>query len=630
VASPADPHGWLEEESAETDTWEREQDARAVAHLQEWAGLARLREQVGRADLDSRVFAPSRAGGRWFRLVVHEPYASPVLHVSDRPDDPGRVLLDPGHGWLDWAYPSPDGSLVAAGISERASEQSVLHLVDVASGRLLPERIPHTSFGVVAWLPDAIGFYYNRGLGPDTEQPQKHVFFHRVGDEPRAEPEPAVFRDDEEFIWPQVSDDGRRIAAVSSEAEPRPDSVLDREAGDGVWRPFLLGRPGVFNGFIHGDSYVAITSEGAPRGRLVRMPLDGGPWAELVPEGEAVMRSIQRAGDLLVLHELVETRSRLRLLTLDGAPAGEVPLPPDSAVGPLAQAVVEGAVSVDEGGLVFVLGTFAATPSLVRYDLASGRLETLVAGAPRPYAVDASYRRTAGGTTYWHLRRADADPAAPALVYGYGGWNIAFGLPAGLGVYEPFVAAGGTLVLPHLPGGGEHGVDQWEAGMRDRKQSSYHALYEVAEELEAARVGVEGASNGGLLASVAVTQRPALWDAVVALVPVTDLLRGPRDPYVAEFALEYGDPAVDGWLADYSPYQHVVDGEEYPPVLVVSGDTDVRCPAWHGRKLAARLQEAGAPALFRLRRDAGHQVAAHRDAHEWLGFLMRHLGLEPR
>jgi prolyl oligopeptidase len=65
-------------------------------------------------------------------------------------------------------------------------------------------------------------------------------------------------------------------------------------------------------------------------------------------------------------------------------------------------------------------------------------------------------------------------------------------------------------------------------------------------------------------------------------------------------------------------------------VLVVCGDHDVRCPAWHGRKFVARLQEAtgsARPVLLRVARDAGHVSAGASTVHEWLGFLMSELGL---
>ncbi len=211
---------------------------------------------------------------------------------------------------LDWFSPAPDGAHVAFGLSQRGDEQSVLHVLEVESGRLLPDRIAHASFGVVAWLPDSSGFFYNAGLGPDTERPQKHIFLHRLGDEQPALPEPAPVREDEEYVFPQVSPDGRWVMAVSSEVEPRPDSIRAVEGGE--WRPFLLGLPGTFAGFFHGDRYLAVTTDGAPRGRLVSIPLESprerSTWRELVPQGEGVLRSACLAAGRLALVDLVDTR----------------------------------------------------------------------------------------------------------------------------------------------------------------------------------------------------------------------------------------------------------------------------------------------------------------------------------
>ncbi len=553
---------------------------------------------------------------------------------------------------LDWFSPAPNGEYVAVGLSQRGDEQSVLHVLEVESGRELAEPIPHVSFGVVAWLPDSSGFFYNAGLAPDTEQPQKHLFFHRLGDEQAEQPEPAPVRPDEEFVFPQVSPDGRWVFAVSSEVEPRPDSI--REVDGGEWRSFLLGLPGTFAGLVHEDRYVAITTDGAPRGRLVSIPLGGEParstWRELVPEGEGVMRSVCIAGGRLALVDLVGTRSRIRIFSLDGELEHEVPLPCEGTVGTgpaRAQAMIEPMVSADDDALLFVLSTFSRLPSLYRYALAEQRLEELSPPAqeiPGLVWELRSCRSTNGAdVSYWLVHSAEADHVrpAPALIYGYGGWNIAWGLPSYVAELASFVEAGGALIFPHLRGGGELGEAQWHDGRLERKQHTFDDLYAVAEALIADgvtasdRLGLVGASNGGLLAGAAVTQRPELFRVVVALVPLLDLMRHHRDPYVAEFAVEYGDPGdpeLGHVLLAYSPYHNVRDGERYPATLVVCGDSDIRCPAWHGRKFAARLQQAtssGRPVLFRVLTNAGHLSTVERSMHEWLGFVMAELGMTP-
>jgi prolyl oligopeptidase len=646
-----DRYAWLTHESEETSDWEARQDEAARRALEEWSGMARLREQVARADVATRLFAPVRSGDRWFRLIVHEGLAGPVLHVADRPGDRGRVLIDPGDQTLDWSYPSPDGRLVAYGLSERGSEQSVLHLVDVETGRVLPERIPHTSFGVVAWLPDSTGFYYNGSLGPDTEQPQKHIFFHRIGDEPPTTPEPAIFRDDEDFIYPQISEDGRWVVAISSEAEPRPDSILDRTSG--VWQPFLIDLPTIVNGSVLGDRYVAVTTDAAPTGRLVAIPLatpmDRSTWTELRPAGDGVMRSVTPVGDVLVVEELIDTSSRLLVLGRDGTHHATVPPTPPGSVSlttHLYRQPIDPPIAPDGDGFVFIWSTWDAGAAISRYDIGRGTVSVIEQAEPPAFPVDASLLDAgapgAPRATAWVVRRADRpDGPGPTLVYGYGGWNIAFGHPAGLGAFGPFVEAGGTMVFAHLPGGGEYGMDHWLAGFRERKQGSYDALYAIVERLIADgiaapdRVAVVGTSNGGLLAAVALTQRPDLFAAAVSLVPITDMLDYTRDPYTAEFALEYGDPrdpVAAAWLGAYSPVHAIRDGVRYPATLVICGDSDVRCPAWHGRVFTAKLQDATAgesEVLYRLRRDSGHLTSVQREMHEWLGFVMEHLGVDP-
>ena len=68
-----------------------------------------------------------------------------------------------------------------------------------------------------------------------------------------------------------MSDDGRLLVAITSEVEPSADWI--RELPDGDWCPFLLDVDGTCNGVFAGDAYVAVCTAGAPRGRLVRIPL---------------------------------------------------------------------------------------------------------------------------------------------------------------------------------------------------------------------------------------------------------------------------------------------------------------------------------------------------------------------
>jgi prolyl oligopeptidase len=650
-----DPYRWLETDTEDALDWEENQNAMAEAYLHEWPGYGRLCDVIGPHFAEMLTFAPQPCGGRWFQMAVEG--AALVICVSEQANEPGKVLLDPGsisdgRPSLDWFYPSPDGRYVVFGLSQGGTEQSVLHVIETESGRVLPERIPHASFAKVAWLPDSSGFYYNAGIAPDTEQADKFIFFHRPGHEPPSEPEPVRVR--EEYVQPQISADGRYLAVLPSEIEPRPDYVKDI-AGDGKWRPFLRDQSGVFIGVFVGDSYVAITTDGAPRGRLVAVPLDGGhdrsTWRELLPESEAVLRSVSLVGERLVIAELVDGYSRIRVLSLEGEPEEEVQLPGDGNANVNAtwwgHVIIDPMVASGESECAFTFSTFTQSPSVYRYDVRSRHLERI-----KEPKFDLGHLTTerlscegrdGAKVTLWAVRRTDGEQPAPAFIYGYGGWNIAF-LPIYLGIFAPFVEAGGTMVFANLRGGGEHGWDWWQAGRLAGKQVTYDDLYAVAEFLiaegmtTAHHLAVAGASNGGLLTGAAVTQRPDLFKAVVSQVPLLDLMRYTRDAYTAECTEEYGDPRKPeeaAWVYAYSPYHNVREGTSYPATLVVCGEEDIRCPRWHGRKTVARLQHATtseAPILLRVWSGAGHLaglLGEPEKSAEWIGFVMHQLGMEP-
>ena len=646
-----DPFRWLEDESAEALEWQRVQDAAATARLHAWPGYAKLVESL-RPRLDSQlVFAPHQRGGRWFRLAAVD--SGLGLIVSDEPIGAGAVLVDPGERTLDWWYPSPDGRYVAYGLSEGGDEQSVLHVVETDSGRVLPDAIPFASFGRVAWLPDSSGFYFNGNRAPDPVDAQKHIWFHRLGEPPPTEPEPVPSR--EEFLFPQISADGRWLAHCPSEIESRPDHLLDRETGE--WRPFLRDRTGVFVGEFVDDEYVCITTEGAPRGRLVAIPLDAGDdpsrWRELMPETEAVLRDVRPVAGRLVVCALVDAHSRITIHDLDGTQLAEVPLPGEGTAADHAvwwgHLIIDPLVATASDSFTFAFSNHIRSGAIYRYMLDTGELRQLA--EPQIDLGDKAAVRRFETTSsdgeplrMWVVQRRDlASEPRPTLLYGYGGWNVAF-LPVWYGALTTLLDAGCALAFVNLRGGGEFGWDQWQQGRLLRKQQTFDDLYAAAEALVAegvaARGGlaVAGASNGGLLAAAAVTQRPDLWRVVVPLVPVTDMLRGTRDPYLAQYTEEYGDPADSDdapILAAYSPAHNARAGTSYPATLVVCGGDDIRCPAWQGRKLVAALQNTNVsdhPVLLRVWPGAAHMTGVLGDAEqmaEWLGFVMAELGLEP-
>ena len=213
------------------------------------------------------------------------------------------------------------------------------------------------------------------------------------------------------------------------------------------------------------------------------------------------------------------------------------------------------------------------------------------------------------------------DGSAPAILSGYGGFDIPTA-PYFIGAELTWLEGGGVLAFANLRGGDEFGEDWHAAGRLTQKQHVFDDFFEAAQALVAARwtsparLGIAGASNGGLLMGAALTQHPDAYRAVVSRVGIYDMLRNELFPNGRYNVTEYGtvqDPAQFRALYAYSPLQHVASGTAYPAVLLETGENDARVAPWQSRKFAAALQAAtasGQPVLLLTRTNAGHGIGA--------------------
>lgn len=232
---------------------------------------------------------------------------------------------------------------------------------------------------------------------------------------------------------------------------------------------------------------------------------------------------------------------------------------------------------------------------------------------------------SADGTNipYFVIHPADIelDGTTPTVLYGYGGFEIS-STPSYLGtVGKLWLERGGAYVVANIRGGSEFGPAWHRAATLENKQRSYDDFIAVAEDLIARGIsspkhlGVYGRSNGGLLAGVAFTQRPDLFNAAASFAPLLDMLRYPEMPPGASWMAEYGDPsdpAMREIISAYSPYQNIKSDVQYPKALLYTSTRDDRVHPGHARKMAARMIENGHAVFYYENMEGGHSGAANQ------------------
>jgi prolyl oligopeptidase len=629
-----DPFRWLEDgESGETRSWTSEQNRFTRDYLDRVPARPFIRARLEQLLKIGALSAPTPARGRYFYQRREGTQNQPVLYVRDGVEGSDRILLDPnaldaaGTTALDWYFPSEDGKLLAYGLSENGSEESVLHVLDVDSGEVKPDRISGTRAADLAWLSGGNGFYYTRyplpGSVPEgEEQYHRAVFLHLLGDDPAGDR--LIFKPSQKEHWPSVdlSPEGRWLLIGVARTFDQTDLFLQDLERGGPLVAVAENLPASFEGqVVRGRLYVR-TNLDAPNYRLYR----GDPerpersrWEELIPtRSDAVLDGAMVLGNALALSYLERASSRLLVTDLEGKNPRPLELP---AIG----SVFGWGGEWDGEELFYGFSSYTVPPSVYRVDLDSGArsLWRMVEADldPADYQVSqVTYpSRDGTGVSMFLVHRNGLGLTGdnPTYLTGYGGFNISM-TPGFSRSLLLWVESGGVVAVPNLRGGGEYGESWHQAGMLARKQNSFDDFIAAAEWLIARRytrperLAIAGGSNGGLLMGAALTQRPELFRAVIIQVPLLDMLRYHRFLIARLWIPEYGDPDDPeqfGWLRAYSPYHRVEAGTAYPAVLLATAESDTRVDPMHARKMTALLQAAsssGRPVLLRLEEKAGH------------------------
>ncbi len=230
----------------------------------------------------------------------------------------------------------------------------------------------------------------------------------------------------------------------------------------------------------------------------------------------------------------------------------------------------------------------------------------------------------------------------PTLLEAYGGFGIVSQLD-----YDPallyFLEKGGVYAFAAIRGGGERGLKWHKEGMGLKKKNTFNDFIDAAEYLikekytSPEKLAVSGASNGGLVVGVAMTQRPELFKVVIPEVGVFDMIN--FDKYtVGNYHLnEFGNPENKQDfenLLSYSPYHNIKENVNYPTTLIITSENDDRAVPMHSYKFAARLQNRDAqknPIYLKTLDNSGHngKISNYNDYFEekanFYDFILYHL-----
>ncbi len=664
----ADPYRWLEDDnSPETKAWVEAQNQVTFGYLEQIPQRAKLRERITQLWDFEKFSAPFKRGQRYFYSYNTGLQNQSVLFVTEDPRAKGRVLLDPntlskdGTVALSGISLTEDGRLLAYSISVAGSDWQTWKVREVATGKDLPDEILWSKASGASWLKDGSGFYYSRYEAPKeggalTGVNNNHLLcFHKLGTA-QAEDKLIYQRPDqpEWYLGGTVTDDGRWLVITGSKGTNPETSVFlkDLSKPNSPVEPFL-DRMDASYGVVdsEGDRFFVSTNQGAPRNRLVAIrkgQTDPSKWAEIIPQakGKDVLESVSLVGGRFVATWMRDAHSAIEFFDLKGKKTGSLALPALGTAGGFGG-------RREDMETFYTFGSFTYPGTIYRLDLKTGKSTVFrtpkVAFKPADYEVKQVFYPSKDGTQIpmflVHKKGIQLDGQNPTLLYGYGGFNVS--LTPGFSVSRMvWLEMGGVYAMPNLRGGGEYGLEWYDAGRKDKKQNVFDDFIAAAEWLIAHKVtstpklAINGGSNGGLLVGACLIQRPDLFGAAVPDVGVMDMLRFHKFTLGWGWKSDYGSSETkEGFntLMKYSPLHTIKPGVKYPPTLVTTGDHDDRVVPAHSHKFTATLQAAQAgpaPILTRIETSAGHGAGKPTDKAiaeraDVFAFLVKSLGMKP-
>ena len=641
--SVTDDYRWLENYSdPAVRAWSEAQNQYTRKYLDALPLRATLYGELKRlySQPSPRYSALQSRPGALFALKNQPPLEQPLLVLLKSADEPDseRVIVDPnrldptGGTEIDFYVPSLNSKYVAVSLSKGGSESGDVHIYDVATGQEAGGPIPRvnggTAGGSLAWNADSSGFYYTRYPRKGERSPEdlnfyQQVYFHQLGTDSRQD----GYSLGKEFpriaeIQLRASDDGRYVLAAMENGDGG-EFAYYLLGPDAQWHQIGRLSDSIASAQFGADGYLYLLSHlNAPKRKILRIPLAQPRIAEaqtVLLESRVAIDDFLPIGNMLYTADQVGGPSQIRSFDTAGKPQGTVPILPISSVDQL--------VRSGDGALLFRNTSFLEPPAWYRYDpttkmVTRTALHETAAADFNDAEVVREFATSKDGTriplNIIRRKGIKLDGRNPVLLTGYGGYGISV-MPDYSLKRKTLLEHGFVLAIANLRGGGEYGEAWHRAGNLTKKQNVFDDFAAGARYLidhkytNPAMLAIEGGSNGGLLMGAALTQHPELFGAVVSHVGIYDMLRVELQPNGAFNVTEFGtvkEPDQFKALYAFSPYHHVVDGTNYPPVLFLTGDNDPRVDPLNSRKMTARLQASGTKHLVLLRTssNAGHGI----------------------
>jgi prolyl oligopeptidase len=232
-------------DSPEVVAWREAQNALTFSYLGRLPLRDRLRERITALWDYPKTGIPVREGRRYFYAKNSGLQRQAPIYVRASLDAAPTLVIDPnvlspdGSVSLAQWSPSPDGRLLAYGLSQGGADWQTIHVRDLSTGRDLDDAVEWMRFSDLSWTKDNRGFFYSRYPAPPKGQVLEAalaghaLYYHRIGT-PQADDVLIYERKDQPtwFIGGSVTEDGRYLLITTARGADNNNRLYAADLGD--------------------------------------------------------------------------------------------------------------------------------------------------------------------------------------------------------------------------------------------------------------------------------------------------------------------------------------------------------------------------------------------------------------
>jgi prolyl oligopeptidase len=636
-----DDYRWLETDGAERDGWLKGQMSQTDCKLDSYPNHGAIKERLVEAFKSQKAaFQGDMQKGEGYSVQWSREAGAQYLRLTKFEDGStdGEVVFDPAD-WpkgetLGWTTISPDKKFLAYGRVINGMDVGRMEIMDLKSGKIVRTLDGQDAQDPPTWAGNDDKLYFSAKEG------YSGFLGYDISDD-------AITQKASGWLAPYgdiAEHDGNLLYTTNAPTYLDEEAIFINKNGVEMKTDIPVGRMS----FSHRGNHLFInTTAEAPNGKVLMVDLtetiEGAPPSRvLIPETPGRnITGVTALENAVAVSYSEKYMPGLAIYDLDGNIVHEIPFGDPG--------YLSGVGADDDGNLEFTWSTPVQPAITKKFDTKTGELsvvkEQKIPGFnPEDFKVERRWYKSADGTevpmTLAYKNDVEKDGENPAHIYVYGGFRSAVD-PYFSATRIPFLEAGGVYAIAHVRGGDELG-EEWHSQATGLNRTKVYddvagaarflaeAGYSSAEHLS-----IEGASNGGLVAGVAVTRNPELFDAAISEVGLHDMVRyeelGGRS-WNQEYGSITNEQEAHGLLS-WSPYHNIRKGVKYPAVMVTTGKHDDRVDPAHSFKFAAKMQEVDSPerpVYLRVEENLGHghgatdEQWADRYADQW-AFLLSEL-----